>query len=78
MADVMEQCEKHEKQNTWRTLKELEPIQSLKCRLNWHQWTTWEIWDQQWNKGFVSHAICYCARCGMPRIELPYSKSKKG
>jgi hypothetical protein len=70
--------EKHEKINTWRVLKDLEPVQSLRCRLNWHLWTNWEIWEEGWAKGVVQQATCYCARCGMPRVESPYSKSKKG
>ena len=74
----MERLVKHETINTWRVLKDLEPIQSLKCRLNWHQWTNWEVWDEGWVKGIVHQATCYCARCGMPRVESPYSKSKKG
>jgi len=74
----MIQNKKHEKLNTWRILKDLEPVQSLKCRLNWHLWTNWEVWDGEWSRGNVSHATCYCARCGMPRTEAPYSKSKKG
>ena len=78
MADVMEHREKHEKQNTWRILKELEPIQSLQCRFGWHKWTNWELWDEAWSKGHISHATCYCSKCGMPRVEAPYSKSKKG
>lgn len=70
--------EKHEKKNTWRILKDLEPIQSLRCRFNWHQWTNWEVWEAEWTRGSPTHATCYCARCGMPRVENPYSKSKKG
>jgi hypothetical protein len=75
---MIEQREKHEKRNTWRILKELEPVQSLQCRFGWHQWTNWEIWDEVWSKGHVSHATCYCAKCGMPRVETAYSKTKKG
>lgn len=75
---MMESYEKHDKRSTWRALKDLDPVQSLKCRFNWHLWTNWEIWDTQWGKGHASHATCYCARCGMPRVEAPYSKSKKG
>jgi hypothetical protein len=75
---MIEQREKYQKKNTWRILKELEPIQSLSCRLGWHKWTNWEIWDDGWSKGHVSQATCYCSKCGMPRVEAPYSKTKKG
>ena len=69
---------KHDKRDSWRALKELEPVQALKCRLGWHLWTNWEIWESEFMHGGVSHATCYCARCGMPRVEPPYNKSRKG
>jgi hypothetical protein len=60
------------KENTMRVLKGQFPIQKLRCRLGWHRWTSWEIISDN-NFGAV-HARCYCADCGMPRLELPYSK----
>lgn len=71
--------EKHTKLNTWRQLKGLEPVQSWKCRLGIHQWTNWELFEEEYVRGGVSVAQCYCARCGMPRRESPLTrKIKKG
>lgn len=64
------------RENTWRTLQGLKPIQSWKCRLGWHRWTNYEVHDR--SHDFMGPiARCYCADCGMPRIEQPYTKSKK-
>ncbi len=68
---------KHEKRNAWRTLKELEPIQSVWCRLGWHMWTNWELWQGPFDQGDVSNATCYCAKCGMPRVESAFTKTLK-
>ena len=64
------------KENTMRTLKGQDPIQSLKCRLGWHRWTSWHWVEYDRNTGWGGVATCYCADCGMPREERPYSKSK--
>lgn len=75
--DDFNKAVRHEKLNTWRVLKGLEPVQSLKCRLGWHLWTNWEIWEGEWMRGHASYAQCYCARCGMPRVEPPVNKTRK-
>ena len=69
--------EKHTKLNAWRTLKDLGPVQSWQCRLGWHQWTNWELFEEEYERGRVSTAQCYCARCGMPRREAPLTRKKK-
>ena len=60
-----------EKENTWRTLQGLKPIQPLKCRLGWHRWTSFEWVDGDYSMGYIPHAKCHCADCGLPRIEQP-------
>jgi hypothetical protein len=68
------------KENTWRTLQGLKPIQPLKCRLGWHRWTSFEYFEGDFNIGRYDHARCHCADCGLPRIEYPVSlldKKKK-
>jgi len=69
--------ERHTKLNTWRLLKELEPVQSWQCRLGIHQWTNWELFEDEYERGRVSVAQCYCARCGMPRRESPLTRKTK-
>lgn len=68
---------KFEYTDTWRTLKELEPIQSFWCRLGVHKWTNWEVFEGEWIRGSVTHAQCHCAKCGMPRVEVPITRKKK-
>lgn len=63
--------------DTWRELKDLEPIQNWRCRIGWHQWTNWEVYSDGWSMGNPGHAQCYCACCGMPRIEQPITRKKK-
>lgn len=60
-----------EKENTWRTLKGLKPIQPLKCRLGWHRWTSFEFVEGNMSMGNFSYATCHCADCGLPRMEYP-------
>jgi hypothetical protein len=67
----MRDHKKHEHTDTWRTLKGLDPIQSFWCRIGFHKWTNWEVYESAWAAGHVTHAQCYCARCGMPRITEP-------
>jgi hypothetical protein len=62
------------KENTMRVLKGQDPIQKLRCRLGWHRWTSWQVIIN--NNFGNTYAQCNCADCGMPRQELPYSKSK--
>jgi hypothetical protein len=64
------------KENTARILKGQDPIQRLRCRLGWHRWTAWEILDRR-EQFLVPTMRCYCADCGMYRLEDPYSKSRK-
>jgi hypothetical protein len=66
-----------EKENTWRTLQGLKPIQPLKCRLGWHKWTIFEVFDGDWNIGYSPAARCNCADCGLPRVERPVSLLNK-
>lgn len=66
-----------EKENTWRTLQGLKPIQPLKCRLGWHTWTNFEVLDGDWNMGYGPVAKCNCADCGLPRVERPVSLLNK-
>ena len=67
-----------EKENTWRTLQGLKPIQSLKCRLGWHRWTNFEVFDGDYGMGgFGAAARCHCADCGLPRYEKPVSLLNK-
>lgn len=66
-----------EQENMWRNLQGLQPIQSWKCKLNWHKWTNYEIVEPRNDFGNRLYAKCYCADCGLPRIEQPYSKSFK-
>jgi hypothetical protein len=63
------------KENTLRVLKGQEPIQNIRCRLGWHRWTSWSYIERQ-SDFMPGVATCYCADCGMPRIEPPYSKKK--
>jgi len=63
-----------EKENTWRTLQGMKPIQSLRCRLGWHRWTSFEIVEAHGGyDGFGPrfYAQCQCADCGLPRYESP-------
>lgn len=65
-----------EKENTWRTLQGLKPIQSLKCRLGWHRWTSFEMMEvpvsyDNFSPRYI--AQCQCADCGLPRYEYPVS-----
>lgn len=60
-----------EKENTWRTLQGLKTIQPLRCRLNFHRWTSFEYIEGNPSMGEWAHARCYCADCGLPRIEYP-------
>ena len=65
----------YSKENTMRVLKGQFPIQKLRCRMNWPRWTGWEVIT---NPNFGNtYAQCHCADCGMPRQELPYTKSKR-
>jgi hypothetical protein len=67
-----------EKENTWRTLQGLNPIQSLKCRFGWHRWTSFEIVETGFDGyGPRFYATCHCADCGLPRIEQPVSLLNK-
>jgi hypothetical protein len=65
-----------EKENTWRALQGVKPIQSWRCRLGWHRWTNYEIRER--NEFGGVWARCSCADCGMPRIEPAYTKAKNG
>jgi hypothetical protein len=60
-----------EKENIWRTLQGLKPIQPLKCRLGWHRWTSFEVTDGDYGMGYGAAARCNCADCGLPRVEYP-------
>ena len=64
-------------ENTWRSLQGLKPIQTWKCKLGWHRWTNYEIVEGSSDFGRRIYARCYCADCGLPRIEEPYTKNKK-
>lgn len=64
------------KENTLRRIQGKDPIQRLRCRLGWHRWTAWEYHDYNPNNGSGGYATCYCADCGMPRQERPYTKRK--
>jgi hypothetical protein len=66
-----------EKENTWRTLQGLKPIQPLKCRLGWHRWTNFETREGDFSMGYGPAARCYCADCGLPRVEHPVSLLNK-
>ena len=67
-----------EKENTWRTLQGLNPIQSLKCRFGWHRWTSFEIVETGLDGyGPRFYAACHCADCGLPRIEHPVTLLNK-
>lgn len=64
-------------ENTMRVLKGQDPIQKFRCRMNWHRWTAWSVSEADWNRGMMHDlAKCYCADCGFPRVEIPYSKSR--
>lgn len=65
-----------DKENTLRVLKGQDAIQRLRCRLGWHRWTAWEIVDRS-HEYINAVAKCYCADCGMPRVEPPYTKTKR-
>ena len=61
-----------EKENTWRTLQGLKPIQPLRCRLGWHRWTSFEMVEGSMDGyGPRYYAQCNCADCGLPRMERP-------
>ena len=62
------------KENTWRTLKDLPPIMNWKCRLGWHRWTTYTV-NERSQDFMMPIAKCQCADCGLPRFEHPYSKT---
>lgn len=70
-----------EKENTWRTLQGMKPIQSLRCRLGWHRWTSFEMREvpNNYNDGYRPRHIaqCQCADCGLPRYEYPVSLLNK-
>lgn len=66
-----------DKENTWRALKGLTPIQSFKCStLNWHRWTNYE-WVERNQMYEGGYAKCHCADCGLPRFEQPLTLLKK-
>lgn len=62
-----------DKENTWRILQGLKPIQPLRCRFNFHRWTSFEIVENEFNDGYNPryYARCHCADCGLPRVERP-------
>lgn len=62
-----------DKENTWRALQGLKPIQSLRCRLGWHRWSNFEIVSINSMDGFGNreYAVCHCVDCGLPRRERP-------
>lgn len=65
---------KNNHENAWRVLQGLKPIQSVKCRIGWHRWTHFEIFEGDYTIG--GHGVsarCYCADCGLPRMEFPVS-----
>ena len=66
-----------EEENVFRILAGQDAIQSLRCRIGWHRWTRWEHQEGNIHIGTMNIAKCYCADCGLPRIERPYSKSFK-
>ena len=64
------------KENTWRALKDLKPIQTWKCRIGWHRWSNYDVKER--DRDFMSPVcVCACADCGMLRVERPYSKTVK-
>jgi hypothetical protein len=64
------------KENTLRILKGQDPIQKLRCRLNWHRWTAWELQNNKDTLGYHREWVkCHCADCGLLRVELPFSKT---
>jgi len=65
------------KENMWRNLQGLKPVQSWKCKLNWHKWTNYEVVEPRNEFSNRMYAVCHCADCGMPRIEQPFTKSIK-
>lgn len=66
-----------EKENTWRTLQGLKPIQPLRCRLGWHRWTSFEMVEAHGAyDGPRFYAQCNCADCGLPRLEKPVTLGK--
>lgn len=65
------------KENTMRSLKGEPRIQRLRCRLGWHRWTTWQYNELDMNTMRGGYATCVCADCGMPRMESPYTKTRK-
>lgn len=68
------------KENTVRILKGQDPIQKLRCQFGWHRWTAWEHVNtglSRYEGGFGEHIRCYCADCGLVRVEPPYSKGFK-
>lgn len=64
------------KENVWRALKDLKPIQSWKCRIGWHRWTNYTIESRE-RDYLPSLCYCACADCGFLRVEKPYSKTIK-
>jgi hypothetical protein len=69
------------KENTVRILKGQDPIQRFRCQLNWHRWTSWEHvaanTSPYFEGGSGEHIRCYCADCGLVRVEPPFSKGFK-
>lgn len=63
------------KENTWRTISGLKPIQTWRCRLGWHRWTSYDTIERSEWAGV--YAKCNCADCGLPRIEQPYTSRKE-
>jgi hypothetical protein len=64
------------KENTWRALNDLKPIQSWKCRMGWHRWSNYAVKDRD-HEYQMAYCFCACADCGLLRIEKPYSKTVK-
>lgn len=65
-----------DKENTVRILKGQDKIQRLRCRMNWHRWTAWAI-NERHHDFQMPVMRCYCADCGIVRMQQPYSSSTK-
>lgn len=65
-----------DKENVVRILKGQDKIQRMRCRMNWHRWTAWELHERSHEFG-QPNMRCYCADCGVLRMQNPYSSSKK-
>ena len=69
-----------DKENTLRMVKGQDPIQKIRCRIGIHRWTSWEYQPANYNRsnfdGSSELVRCYCADCGLVRVERPYTKSK--